>query len=65
MPTPDEIRMARLKAELTQEQAAEVIGIKRIAWNRYENGHTAIPPALWELWLHKTGIRRLPFPRNR
>jgi DNA-binding XRE family transcriptional regulator len=61
MPTPDEIRMARLKAELTQAQAAEVIGFKRDAWAKYEAGRAEILPALWELWLHKVGIRRLPF----
>jgi DNA-binding XRE family transcriptional regulator len=65
MPTPDEIRMARLKAELTQSQAAEKIGLQRVAWTRYETGKATMSEALWELWMHKVGIRRLPFPRNR
>lgn len=65
IPKPDEIRAARESLGLTQTQAAELLGFKRLAWTLYETGNTEMLPALWAYWLHVTGIKRLPFPKPR
>ena len=58
MPTPDEIRQARLRAGLTQAQAAELIHVTTRAWKYYEAGQRAMPLAYWELFtLKKTRHR--------
>lgn len=54
-PNPEEVKLAREKAGLTQQQAAEVIHKKILAWQRYESGDRAMDAAYWELFLIKTG----------
>jgi DNA-binding XRE family transcriptional regulator len=50
MPSPDQIREARHRAGLTQEQAGAVIGASRRTWQNWENGTRNMPGAKWELF---------------
>jgi putative transcriptional regulator len=65
MTKPAEIRSARELAGLTQSQAAEILGVDRVTWARYEAGTRTLSPEQWEYWLHKAGIARMPFKRQR
>lgn len=65
-PTPAEVRAARDRAGLTQEQAGALIGVSRVTWARFEmEKHDSAPsPAEWELFLHKAGLTKLPYKRH-
>ena len=54
-PTPAEISAARENLGLTQQEAAALLHISLRAWQRYEAGERRMHPALWELFLLKTG----------
>lgn len=54
LPPPDVLRAARKAAKLTQDQAAELVGIKRATWAAWEAGHNKPGRAAWELFLFKT-----------
>jgi putative transcriptional regulator len=56
-PKPDEIRAARLKAELTQEEAAALIGYTLRAWESWEGGQRGMRRALFELFRAKADAR--------
>ena len=64
MPSPAEIRSARKQSGLTQQQCADLMGWPRLRWLRKENGHTPMEPHEWRLFLHLSGITRLPFERR-
>lgn len=49
-PAPDDIRMARQCAGMTQERAAAIVYATRRAWQEWEGGRRAMHPALWEYW---------------
>lgn len=61
-PTPEEIKAARTAAGLTQEAAAELVGLGgerntlRSMWSAWENGRVPIPAHRWELFLLKTKV---------
>lgn len=62
IPKPAEISAAREAAGLTQAQAAELAMLgAQSRWAEYENGTRKIDPARWVLFLHRAGIRRLPW----
>lgn len=42
-PTPDDLRAWRESEDLTQEQAAQVAGVQRLAWARWETGERSVP----------------------
>lgn len=47
--SPKQVKARRLKAGLTQQEAADRCGVSRQAWNRYEAG-TLIPhPAVQQI----------------
>lgn len=52
-PQAETIRQARKAAGLTQENAAQVIGATRRAWQEWEAGRRNMPWAKWELFLRK------------
>jgi len=52
--TPDEIRAARVSANLTQRQAAHVVGAAERTWQDWERGRRNMPSAKWELFVIKT-----------
>ncbi len=55
-PTTDQIKTARKVAELTQEEAADLLYRNSLQrWSEWETGLTSMPPADWELFLIKTG----------
>jgi len=37
--TPEEIKQARLKLNITQEEMAHRVGVTFATWNGWENGH--------------------------
>ena len=59
-PTPEEVRLARENADLTQQQAGELIYKDESAWRRYETAKSkksarGMELAYFELFLLKTG----------
>lgn len=54
MPTPEQIKKARMDAGLTQTQAGELIYKSCRAWQQYEKGDREMDLAYWELFLIKT-----------
>ncbi len=59
-PSPEEIRAARDRAGLTQEQAAALVYANRRAWQNWEAAvsapeNRAMHPGLYELFLIKAG----------
>jgi DNA-binding transcriptional regulator YiaG len=57
-PTPEEIAEARLRAGLTQKEAALLVHAKSYrTWQDWEAGKNRMPLAAWELFLIKTGHR--------
>lgn len=57
MPTPEQVAQARIAANLTQEQAAELVHLRSgVRWSEYERGARVIDEARWELFLIKTGM---------
>jgi len=61
-PKPDEIREAREAAELTPDEAGEVVHSSAIFWQEWENGERPMHPAFWELFRIKTGQDEEPDP---
>lgn len=52
---PSLIRAARMAADLTQAEAAELVHLGNATrWSEYERGTQAIDAARWELFLIKT-----------
>jgi len=60
-PTPTDVTSARLALDLTQTEAAAVLGADRVTWARYEGGTRNLSAVEWRYWLHVTGLKRLPF----
>ena len=56
-PTPDEIRMGRFAAGLTQTAAGALIYSSCRAWQQWEAGDRRMHPSAWELFVLKTKIR--------
>ncbi|EBQ8762711.1 XRE family transcriptional regulator [Salmonella enterica] len=54
-PTPEEIRRARLSADLTQAIAAKLVYSSLNAWSQWERGERKMHPAIWELFKIKSG----------
>ena len=45
---------------LTQSQCADMVGVTRITWTRWETGVSSMPIATLRLWLHLAGLELLP-----
>jgi DNA-binding transcriptional regulator YiaG len=56
-PTPEQIKQARIAADLTQTQAAAMIYTALNTWAQWEHGKRKMHPAFFELFLRKTGQR--------
>lgn len=50
LPTPAEVKAARLSAGLTQTQAAAISGQGLRWWQKLEKGDATFRPALWRDW---------------
>ena len=51
VPDVSEIRGHRLRAKLTQGEAAECCCVAQATWARWETGRNKMPPGLWKLFL--------------
>jgi transcriptional regulator with XRE-family HTH domain len=49
-PTPKEVKEARLFANLTQAESAELCLVTANTWARYEQGASQMPPPIWKLF---------------
>lgn len=49
------IESTRTRLNLTQKEAADVVGITQRMWSYYEQGVHKINPKMWEFFLIKTG----------
>lgn len=55
-PTAAQIVAARLAADVTQAEAARLVGLGRATrWSEFERGVAPIDPARWALFLVATG----------
>jgi DNA-binding transcriptional regulator YiaG len=58
--SPENIRTARVNAGLTQQEAAELVHRADSArWREWESGRHRMDSSVWELFLLKTGQRKL------
>jgi Predicted transcriptional regulator with C-terminal CBS domains len=63
--TPRDIKKARHQADLSQTEAAQLMGVSRATWARWESKSDMAPsPQEWAYWLHVAGIKQLPFERK-
>lgn len=54
-PHPEEIKAARKASGLTQAQAGALVHCHWRSWQDWESGRRSMHPAIWELFLLKTG----------
>lgn len=52
---------SRTRAEQTQEQAAEVLGVSKRTWQDWERGVNVMPAYALRLYRHVVGVERIPF----
>ena len=50
-PQPMTIKLTRVRAGLTQRQAAAAAGISVESWPRYERGERRMPASVWRAFL--------------
>ena len=53
-PTPTQIKQARTQAGLTQQAAADLVGVSIKTVQSWEGGWRTISPPTWELFKMKT-----------
>ena len=51
VPNEKEIKGHRLRAQMTQGQAAKCCCVAQATWARWESGRNKMPPGLWKLFL--------------
>ena len=56
-PSPEALRAQRTRAGLTQERAAELLGVSRRSIAGWETGERPMPRPLWTLFLMLTTER--------
>lgn len=56
-PQPLTIRLTRLKAELSREEAAKLAGVSFTAWSRYESGSRRMPFKTWTAFLEAAQVK--------
>ena len=59
VPTPKQVKEMRLRAKLTQQQAADSVHTTNRSWHNWESGKVAMPLVSWEMFQLKIGVRRL------
>lgn len=50
MPSANEVKQARQRAGLTQQEAADLVGISVHAWRHYEHSIRNMPVPTWTLF---------------
>ena len=60
-PTVDEIKKLRIKAGLTQRQAAEMCAVSKRAWQSWElrNSGNQMPAGMWKLFRIMVAVREI------
>lgn len=61
-PTPEQVKAARAAARLTQSQAAAMVHTGISSWQEYEGNRKRMHPAMFQLFLIKTGQEELIVP---
>ena len=56
-PAPEEVVRARRLANLTQQQAADLVGLTLKAWQHYEYGAREMAAPTWKLFLYLTDLK--------
>jgi DNA-binding XRE family transcriptional regulator len=56
-PEPLTIKLTRVKAGLTQREAAGKAGISVESWPRYERGERRMPAEAWRTFLQNSGAK--------
>jgi transcriptional regulator with XRE-family HTH domain len=51
------IRLTRLKAGLSREEAAKLAGVSFTAWSRYEAGSRRMPFKYWQAFLEAAQVK--------
>lgn len=54
-PTPAQVMRARVRAKLTQEDAAAMVCAAPRSWQQWEAGDRRMLPGIWHLFLIRTG----------
>jgi DNA (cytosine-5)-methyltransferase 1 len=62
MPSPSEIREGRLRAGLTQSQAAGLVDVTLRSWQYWEAGERNVEARTWELFCIKAGLNHDKIP---
>lgn len=55
-PTAAELHDWRMTQEFTQDEAAEIAGVHRVAWARWETGARAVPHWLGDILKYRVGV---------
>ena len=58
-PSANQVAKARAKVNLTAEEAARLLHILEADWKKWEDGKATMAPAFYELFLLKTGQKKL------
>ena len=56
-PDPMTLKLTRIRAGLTQRQAAALAGVSIDSWPRYERGERKCPTATWRAFLEASGAK--------
>ena len=56
-PDPMTLKLTRIRAGLTQRQAAALAGISVESWPRYERGERRMPAETWRTFLQNSGAK--------
>lgn len=64
-PNRYEIIVGREESGLTQSKAAEIIYSTLRTWQEWESGRRRMHPGLFELFMIKTGIRKVVIIKNK
>lgn len=51
----------RASVGLTQQACADLLGVDRVTWARWESGERQMPAYALRLWRHLAGIERIGF----
>jgi DNA-binding transcriptional regulator YiaG len=58
LPTPVEIRTARIESGLKQRECAALVGVTLRSWQQWEEGRRRISATAWDLWQIKTKAKK-------
>lgn len=66
-PAPEVVKAARMRAGLTQQQAADLIYSKLRTWQDWESDacNTRMHPVIWKAFKHLAGLERMEFRGDR